>query len=140
MMTTMFPLRPPACHRLRRREGEEMPRLFSTVIFLLISARQLSIRTCSSADMLLFTLRTKWSNSMLTSRSNCPSISVLHVQLGRRQRRCKTLTQAVFASSTSTSPRRRFLQRQPIVMSFQDMFWRTSCPVKLVVASLLAYE
>ena len=129
-----------ACHRLRRREGEEMPRLFSTVIFLLISARQLSIRTCSSADMLLFTPRTKWSNLMLTSRSNYPSISVLHVRLGRRLRLCKTLAQAVFASSTSTSPRRRFLQRRPIVMSFQDMFWRTSCPVKLVVASLLAYE
>ena len=35
--------------------------------FLLISACQLSIRTCSSMDMLLFTLRTKWSNLMLTS-------------------------------------------------------------------------
>ena len=91
-----------ACHRLRRREGEEMPRLFSTVMFLLISARRLSIRTCSSADILPFTPRTKWSNSTLTIRSNYPSISVQRAQLERRQQLCKTLAQAVFATSTST--------------------------------------
>ena len=96
-----------ACHRLRRREGEEMPRLFSTVMFLLISTRRLSIRTCSSADILPFTPRTKWSNSMLTIRSNYPSI---------------------FCATRATRKKAA------------DIFWRTSCPIRLVVASLFAYE
>jgi len=46
-----------------------------------------------------------------TIRSNYPSIFVQHVRLERRQRRCKTLAQAVFARSTSTSPQRHFLRR-----------------------------
>jgi len=86
-----------------------MPRLFSTVIFLLISAHQLSIRTCSSADMVLFTPRTKWSNLMKQLSFNfCATRATRKkaaaMQDARASRLCELdldVTPASFSSATT---------------------------------------